>query len=199
MTAVPSQARPGRRRGLLARFRRDQRGAYAVEFGLIALPFFGLLCATLEVTWVSFNAEQLQAAVDSAARQVLTGQAQTSNYATAAAFTSALLCPASGTRLIPSAWDCSKLIVDIRTAASFSAVDTTNAFYTGTAQYCLGNPSTIVVVRVVYPMAAIFPLSIFNRYVGLANNVPGLSGWYHILMGTAVLKTEPYSGASPTC
>lgn len=188
-----------RRPSLLGRFRRDERGAYAIEFGLIALPFFGLLCGTLEVAWVNFNAEQLQAAVDRAARQVLTGQAQTNNYAAVGAFTSALLCPTDGTRLLPTSWDCSKLIVDVRTATAFASADTSRTFYTGATQYCLGNPSTVVVLRVAYPMSAVFPLSIYNRYVGLANDVPNMPGWYHILIGTAVFKTEPYSGSSPTC
>ena len=75
----------------------------------------------------------------------------------------------------------------------------TNSFYTGSLQYCLGNPSTIVVLRVVYPLSSVFPLSIYNKYLGLANNVPGVPGWQHILMGSAVFKTEPYTGSSPTC
>ena len=192
-------APPAKRRGLLGRFCRDKRGAYAVEFGLVALPFFGLLCGTAEVAWVSFNAEQLQAAVDRAARQVMTGAAQTNNYATANAFVSALLCPTDGSRILPASWDCSKLILDIRTATAFASADTSRSFYAGQTQYCLGNPSTIVVVRTAYPMSAPFPLSIYNRYVGLANDVPNSPGWYHILTGTAVIKTEPYTGSSPTC
>lgn len=184
---------------LLKRFLANESGAYAIEFSLIALPFFGLLFAIIEVAWVSFNSEQLQAAVDSAARQVLTGAAQTNNYATAASFTSNLLCPSTGKRLIPNSWDCSKLFVDIRTASDFTSVDMTNTFYSGSLKYCLGNPSTIVVLRVEYPMAAIFPLNINNRYAALVNNVPGMSGYYHMLLGSAVFKTEPYSGGSSTC
>ena len=185
-------------RSTFNRFGRDISGAYALEFGLLALPFLGLIFAIIEVSYVSFNSEQLQAAVDKAARQILTGQAQTSNLNTKASFISNLLCPTTG-RVIPSSWDCSKLFVDIRTAASFTVADMTNSFYTGSLQYCLGNPSTIVVLRVVYPLPTAFPLSIYNQYLGLANNVPGLSGWQHILMGSAVFKTEPYSGSSPTC
>ena len=196
---MPSSPAPRKRRSLLSRFRRDKGGAYAVEFAMIALPFFGLICGTIEVSWVSFNAEQLQAAVDRAGRQVLTGVAQGKSYSNAAAFTSGVLCPTNGSRLIPSWWDCTKLIVDIRTAANFSATDTTKTFYTGATQYCLGNPSTIVVLRVIYPMSAIFPLSIYNKYVGLANNVPNRAGWYHILMGSAAFKTEPYTGTAPAC
>lgn len=181
-----------------ARFLRDRRGTYAVEFGFVALPFFALLCAIAEVSWVSFNAEQLQAAVDAAARQIRTGQAQTSNYPTAASFVSGLLCPAGG-RIMPAMWDCSKLVVDVRPSASFGAADMSNSFYRGTTQYCLGSPSTIVVLRVVYPMSAIFPLSLYNPYVGLANDVPNNAGWFHILMGSAAFKTESYSAGAPSC
>ncbi len=182
----------------LGRFGGDISGVYALEFGMLALPFFGLIFAIIEVSYVSFNSEQLQAAVDKAARQVLTGQAQANSYTTTSSFINNLLCPSTG-RVLPSSWDCSKLFVDIRTASSFTAADMTKTFYTGTLQYCLGNPSTIVILRVVYPLSSIFPLSIYNQYLGLANNVPGVSGWQHILMGSAVFKTEPYSGSSPTC
>ena len=80
----------------LGRFGRDTRGVYAIEFGMLALPFFGLIFAIVEVSYVSFNSEQLQAAVDKAARQILTGQAQTKNYTTTASFVSNLLCPSTG-------------------------------------------------------------------------------------------------------
>jgi len=194
---------PGRGRGgLLGRFRRDDRGAYAVEFGLLALPFFGLIFAIVEVSWVSFNSEQLQAAVSRASRQVMTGTAQ-QNYSTPASFVSNLLCPTDGTRILPSFMDCSKLIVDARTAADFKSADMTSSFYTQSSlKYCLGKANTVVVLRVVYPMESIFPLSIYNRYIGLANNVPNAPGWKHVLLGSAVFETELYQGnytAPPTC
>ena len=198
----PGEAKRGLRhrlRSCLVGFCRDERGVYAVEFGLVALPFLGLLFAIIEVSWVSFNSEQLQAAVDKAARKVMTGQIQNSNIQSTAAFIANLLCPTDGTRVLPASWDCTHLYVDIRTASDFTSADLTSTFYTAPTKYCLGNPSTIVVLRVVYPMASIFPLSTFNQYIGLANNVPSVSGWQHILMGSAVFKTEPYTGSSPAC
>ncbi len=190
-------------RSLLHGFRRDDRGAYAVEFGLLALPFFGLLFAIVEVSWVSFNSEQLQAAVSRASRQVMTGTAQ-QNYSTPASFVSNLLCPTDGTRILPNFMDCSKLIVDVRTAAEFTdAANVSSDFYAQSSlKYCLGKANTIVVLRVVYPMESIFPLSIYNRYIGLANNVPNAPGWKHVLLASAVFETEPYQGnytAPPTC
>ena len=113
----------------LGRFGRDTSGVYALEFGMLALPFFGLIFAIIEVSYVSFNSEQLQAAVDKAARQILTGRAQANNYTTTASFISNLLCPSTG-RVLPTSWDCSKLFVDIRTAATFTTADMTNSFYT---------------------------------------------------------------------
>ena len=183
----------------LKRFRRDERGVYAVEFAIVAVPFLGLLLATIEVAWVSFNSEQLQAAVDKAARKIMTGQVQSSNITSTAAFVSQLLCPTDGTRAIPASWDCTHLYLDIRTATDFSSADTSRNFYLSPLKYCLGNPSTIVVMRVIYPMATVFPLSIFNQYVGLANNVPNAPGWQHVLLGNAVFKTEAYGGSAPAC
>jgi len=91
----------------------------------------------------------------------------------------------------------------VRTAADFTGADMTSSFYTqNSLKYCLGQPNTVVVLRVVYPMDSIFPLSIYNRYIGLANNVPNAPGWKHVLLGSAVFETEPYQGnytAPPTC
>ncbi|MBO6640045.1 MAG: pilus assembly protein [Roseitalea sp.] len=60
-----------RRAGGLAR---DSRGATAIEFGILALPFFLLAVAVLETT-VSFTAEQVMSnTTDKLARQIRTGQ-----------------------------------------------------------------------------------------------------------------------------
>jgi Flp pilus assembly protein TadG len=61
-------------------FARDQRGATAVEFGLLAVPFFAIVGATLETALVFLASEVLDAAVNDANRLILTGQAQAANY-----------------------------------------------------------------------------------------------------------------------
>ena len=181
----------------LPRFARSTGGATAVEFGFLATPFIGLICSLMELSWVSYNAEMLQAAVTAASRAVLTGQAQTNNIADAPTFVSKLLCPTNGTRILPASFDCTKLIVDVRTATQFSTTDTSHGFYTQPLQFCLGQPSTIVVVRVAYPQPSILPLSLINQYVGLTNSFPNQTGWVHALVGTAVFQTEPYGGSAP--
>jgi len=66
---------PSRRlRRLCARLRRSRDGTAAIEFGLLAFPFFLLIFATIEA-FIAFAGEQLlENAVDAMSRQVRTGQ-----------------------------------------------------------------------------------------------------------------------------
>lgn len=61
-------------------FARDQRGTTAIEFGLLAIPFFALVGATLETGLVSLAGQILDSAVQDSSRLIRTGQAQTANY-----------------------------------------------------------------------------------------------------------------------
>ncbi|WFU47608.1 TadE/TadG family type IV pilus assembly protein [Sinorhizobium terangae] len=61
-------------RGLLRRFFGDRKGATAIEFALLALPFFVIVFASIE-TFVAFAGEQLLAnATDTLARKIRTGE-----------------------------------------------------------------------------------------------------------------------------
>src|SRR5690606_26334632 len=64
------------RTGLLRAFRRDQSGATAVEFALVAIPFFALMFAILQTALVFFAGQAMETAVANAARLIRTGQAQ---------------------------------------------------------------------------------------------------------------------------
>ena len=65
--------------GSIRALRRDRRGATAIEFALLALPFALLSFAILETT-VSFAAQQvLSNAVDQISRQIRTGQITLTN------------------------------------------------------------------------------------------------------------------------
>jgi hypothetical protein len=65
----------GSRRG----FARDEKGAVAIEFALLALPFFAIIFAILETSIVFFAGQILDSAVQDASRKVRTGQAQTAS------------------------------------------------------------------------------------------------------------------------
>jgi Flp pilus assembly protein TadG len=68
--------RVGRR---LSAFRRDQDGVAAVEFALVAVPFFALLFGILETALVFWSTQVLETAVSNAARTIYTGQFQSAN------------------------------------------------------------------------------------------------------------------------
>ena len=57
-------------------FARDERGATAIEFALLALPFFTLIFAILETSIVFLAGQILDSAVQDASRKIRTGQAQ---------------------------------------------------------------------------------------------------------------------------
>jgi Flp pilus assembly protein TadG len=59
----------------LSRFGRSQDGSAAVEFALVATPFFALLFAIIETALVFFADQALDTAVQSTARLLRTGQA----------------------------------------------------------------------------------------------------------------------------
>ena len=61
---------------VIRRFARQQSGSAAVEFGLIALPFFALLFAILETAIIFFAGQALETAVVDSGRLIMTGQAQ---------------------------------------------------------------------------------------------------------------------------
>jgi Flp pilus assembly protein TadG len=69
------ETRPPRRaRRFFARFARSRDGSAAIEFGLLAFPFFLLIFATIEA-FIAFAGEQLlENAVDTMSRQIRTGQ-----------------------------------------------------------------------------------------------------------------------------
>ncbi len=69
-------ARPAgrRRRRFLRRFLRRRDGAAALEFAIVAPPFFTLLLGMFEIAAAFFAEDVLQSAVNEMARQIRTGQ-----------------------------------------------------------------------------------------------------------------------------
>ena len=68
------QASQRQTRRLFDRFRRSSDGSAAIEFAMLAFPFFLLIFATIEA-FIAFAGEQLlENAVDTMARQIRTGQ-----------------------------------------------------------------------------------------------------------------------------
>ena len=188
--------RPGP--SLFARFLRSAGGTTAIEFGLVAVPFFGILFATFDTGLAFFAERNLDASVQNAARQIRTGAVQAAGIVKTADFINDYICPTTGS-LLNSFIDCTKLIVDVRTSTTLTGNDLSNDFYkpTGTNpnQFCLGAPHTVTIVRVAYPMPWYLPvISIGNvaQTVWLVNDVPSNPGWKLLLVSASAVRTEPY-------
>ncbi len=180
--AASSAAMPPRR--LRRRFWRNDRGAAAVEFALIALPFFGLVAAMLETGIMMLADSALDQATNTAARLIKTGQAQQQGF-DQAAFRSQVC---SG---ISTFFDCTKLNIDVRTAANFAAMNTATSFNadgslntTGFA-YSAGHGRDVVVVRVYYA----WPI-VLNR---LATLGAGSDGQTKLLAAVTAFRNEPFN------
>lgn len=77
---------PSKRRG----FRRDQRGATALEFALIATPFIFMLMSVFDLGLIYMAQVSLDSATAQTARTIRTGQLQKAGGATASTFASAV-------------------------------------------------------------------------------------------------------------
>lgn len=170
---------------LLRQFGREEKAATAVEFGLVAIPFIALLVAIIETAVLFLAGQNLESAVDTAARLIRTGQAQedglTGDTFKAQICTEAIVLP-----------DCTgSLHIDVRTYTSFSSMTITdpvdangNVDYT-TFIYNAGHGGDIVLVRAYYEWPT------FSRMLGL--NFANLTNGNHLLAAVAAFKNEPFA------
>ncbi len=173
------------------RFAFCQKGAAAVEFALVAAPFIALLVALFETALVFFASRVLDEVTEEASRYILTGQAQNANV-TQSGFSN-YVCTSSNTAALVSAlFNCSKIMVNVQTYASFGSSSCSSPTLTYNAQgtvtntwsYNPGGPNDIVVVQVMYQWpVALAPLGF---------NLSNLSNGDRLLMSCAVFKNEPY-------
>jgi Flp pilus assembly pilin Flp len=180
-TKITASSRGILRNKLVRRLLRQDDGAAAVEFAMVAAPFLAIIFAIIETCIVFFASQTLEAAAADAGRLVMTGQAKTFDAAkfkeTACAKIVAIL-------------DCSKgIMVDVRKFSSFSAVDTAkpidaNGNVNFTPQYDPGGPEDIILVRLIYQSPVWFTLFGYN----LAN----VSGGKYLMVATSAFRNEPY-------
>ena len=180
------------------RLRRSVDGATAVEFGLVALPFFALLWSVIETGMAFFAQQVLDNAVARAGRQLYTNQFSSSYSTMAATYTAqnktpptqqayfkTLIC-SSITVLI----DCSKLDIDVKTVTSFADAQTqfkipiTNGVY-DTSGYGYLPPASkqICVVRasMEYP-----------KYTSIASPTVSLKDGNRLLLSALTFRAEPF-------
>lgn len=175
-------------RCLPRRIRRDERGAAAIEFALVAAPFFFLIGAIIETALLLLADQFLETAVNDASRLIRTGQAaDTTKDGTA--FTHAEFTQQVCDRLY-ILFDCAYLSTDVRTYSAFNAasyalpLDADGNLDPSKLAYNAGTSTGIVVVRAYYQYPLIF--------TGFGFNLADLGNGKHLLASVAAFRNEPY-------
>lgn len=192
-------AKPSSKRGFWPRFRRAESGAAAVEFGLVAFPFFLLVWAIIELGMVFFVDVTLDNAVGRMSRQIRTGEFQTAG-GTPESFKSDIC----GRMLWLESGCSSALRVDVRTFELFEDVKeapppTTDPeegdpeFNEENNCFQPGGPTNIVLVRAFYEWTLFTPL-LNNTLINLGDNK-------RLLTAATIFRNEPYGAvtAPPSC
>jgi len=169
------------------RLLRQQDGSAAVEFSLVAVPFFALIFAIMETALVFYAGQTLETAGADSARLIMTGQAQAKGL-NKDTFKDAV-CDKIKTFGL---FNCTTgLAVDVQKYSQFSDInlstlplDEDGKLKTDGFVYQPGGPGEIVVVRVMYQ----WPVHI--SLLGL--NLSDMAGGKRLLMSTSAFRNEPY-------
>ena len=174
-------------RHLLRRWRRDDRGVTALEFGMVAAPFFMMLFGIIGVGLYFFTTFTLENAVEQASRLLRTGQAQQANM-TAAQFKTKVC------ELVPGHIDCvGKLKVNVKsfddsddiTPASLPRCLDGSGNLSATNEFTPGGASKVVLVWVCYEWE-------FAKSIPFLNFSDMNSG-SRLIQATTTFRTEPYN------
>jgi Flp pilus assembly protein TadG len=177
--------RPARRMRSCKRFALARTGGAAVEFALVAAPFFALLMALFQTALVFFAGRVLDVTTEEASRYILTGQAQQSNM-TQAGFAT-WVCGKTF-----ALFNCNNFMINVQNYTDFASASTAmptltfgnNGQVSNTWAWSPGEPGDIVVVQVMYQWPVVLgPLGF---------NLSNLANGNRLLVSTAVFKNEPY-------
>ena len=179
-----ASTRPLWRRRLGA-FTSDLRGVAAVEFALIAFPFFVLIFGLIEVVMIFILTSTLDYGVMEAARRVRTGELQNAGQGLTEFKTA--VCGELFNLL-----DCdTKLMIDVRKFDTFAAtdfdkppVDKDGNLKQDQFGFAPGGADDIVVVRVFYTWSLLTPV--------ISAPMANMSGGRRLLISTATFRNEPF-------
>ncbi len=168
------------------RFLKANEGLAAVEFAMIAIPFFFLLFGLLEVCVLFIMSAILEHGVSEAARTIRTGQLQNNGFGEVA-FKNAVCAE------LFSMMACdSKLRLDVKTFADFASTDNPSAIGVDgnlddtNFEFSPGAANEIVVVRVFYEWDLLTPV--------LSAPLANMSNNRRLLQATVAFRNEPFGG-----
>jgi len=168
------------------RFARDERGVTAIEFGILALPFFTIILAIIQTAIMFLATQVLDSALEDASRRVRTGEAagysltDFRNYM--CGYTFNLL-------------DCSKILLKSKVITNFGSVDlnpsietcdtTTCTFSTTYEGFEPGTGRSVVQVSAYYR----YPLIVVLPYFNLRNQPDN----FRLISAIRVFRNEPFT------
>jgi len=174
------------------RFRRNKKGSAAIEFAMVAAPFFLMLLAIFEFALMFFAGQVLETATQDAARLIFTNQAQALGYQ--ATDFKKVLC----SKITPL-FDCQNSVeIDIGVFSQFTtipdqalAAPIQNKQLQANFNYSDPPPGSTVIVRAFYKWPIFLSIGGFNlaNFVGGSNNSEG----FNLLTAVAAFRVEPGS------
>jgi Flp pilus assembly protein TadG len=191
---------PAVRRG--AGLARDEKGAVAVEFGILAIPFFALIFAILETAMVFFAQQILESALQDSIREIRTGQSQAGTPWTATEFR-AEICNRSFGFLSCTGSDADRLWIKVTPVSSFSVAPNqiqnpvnpsctmaspdpaTQCNWKDPETFDDGSGSSVIIAQAYYRWPTIINVPWFSFANQAGNN--------RLLGAVRVFKNEPFS------
>jgi Flp pilus assembly protein TadG len=166
---------------LLKRLKKDEGGAAAIEFSIVALPFFAIMFATFEIAMLYWAQGVLIESVEPQARKGMTGQIQKSGGFTPQTFRNEICANVGGM------FDCEKFVIDARPLANFTQFESRSLLVSSANQFDLGQRGDIVMVRVGYPWQTIFPFT-----AGITFDLSNMDGGRRMMQVTSIIRNEKF-------
>jgi Flp pilus assembly protein TadG len=198
-----SRSRPRRQTWLqlFKRFRRSRDGSAAIEFAILAIPYFLIIFAILE-TFIAFIAEQVvTSAVDTLGRDIRTGNItysqNKSTDKTEAQFRQ-LFCNEISFLLRCDAAEVAtpdRLYLDVRSFATFAAIPTTVTTASGSLDissfaFAPGGAGTINMVRAYYYWPV--TVDLVRSYIANIHRPGETSNSDYLIVETTAFQSENY-------
>lgn len=168
----------------------NRKGVTAIEFALLATPFFLLLLGTLEVAAIFLTETSLTQALETNVRIIRTGAAQTSAPAVTAAQFQQRVCNTMR-QTLPSV-DCARLYVDVQAFGSFGASSVAGGPPISNGQfdptqltYNPGGGDETILARAYYEYRVVTPM--------LSLLLANLSDNVRLLQSTDLFRSEPFT------
>lgn len=176
-------------------FKKSNDGTAAIEFALLALPFFMILLAILE-QGVFFLANRLiDIGVYQAAREIKTGQIRGGETGMSEADFRSALCE----KMVMRIFDCNGLAIDVTQIGSWDnppaqpEYNPDGSVDQSTLGFAPGGKSTVNVIRVFYDWPTVLDWQRFGQGSAYSQKITAFKNGTRRIVGSAAFLNEPYS------